>query len=537
MKLKENNSIFLLALFFVFGIITVTIYPNQLLVYGEDLQVMSKSEIQSIKYCKSGIYEGEFSHGKYFLGVKKQTDNFCLMDGYSIVNDTEISFECDISLDDLTNFHGWLDDRIHPNQLAFKEDCKFTIVDEPALRNKSTPTAENAPNEFLKYSMEKMIESKDGVMTVFCAIIMECDENILGMMEPLQRHPDLVLLNDGELFEKMILDEIQTLDKYDALSIDYVSLDFQDFFTNNEKINDPKLMNDLKKVIDLQYESMNDLSLIITELKHREYVFHPMFTNDQECLKVPYIEFPGIELPDVTYSKSELLAWSNENEQKITQYNEFTNWFYGENYENVPSLDDKNKLKNLNIILNDFEESVVKFEENQNSENLENLKKILSDINDISEEYVGKFLLISFDISEDHDELLITVSIESEGYLKSNFAEKCLKDYVSELTSENSVQKIDASHSQLSAPITFLSYDEKSSLLSEDSASGLVNSDSSKFVMSDQSSKKQLSSEIPSENIKCENGMKLIFKYDDSPACVKPETVEKLLERGWTNTR
>jgi hypothetical protein len=35
--------------------------------------------------------------------------------------------------------------------------------------------------------------------------------------------------------------------------------------------------------------------------------------------------------------------------------------------------------------------------------------------------------------------------------------------------------------------------------------------------------------------IVCKVGYVKIYKYDDSPACVKPKTAEKLRERGWTN--
>ena len=39
---------------------------------------------------------------------------------------------------------------------------------------------------------------------------------------------------------------------------------------------------------------------------------------------------------------------------------------------------------------------------------------------------------------------------------------------------------------------------------------------------------------IPSNEIQCNKGLELIFKYlDSSPACVKPETKTKLIERGW----
>jgi len=39
----------------------------------------------------------------------------------------------------------------------------------------------------------------------------------------------------------------------------------------------------------------------------------------------------------------------------------------------------------------------------------------------------------------------------------------------------------------------------------------------------------------PSDQVQCREGLDLIFKAtDDSPACVKPQTAQKLIERGWS---
>lgn len=46
---------------------------------------------------------------------------------------------------------------------------------------------------------------------------------------------------------------------------------------------------------------------------------------------------------------------------------------------------------------------------------------------------------------------------------------------------------------------------------------------------------KQFKSGIPIDDIGCKDGLELIFKAtNNSPACVKPSTAQKLLERGWT---
>jgi len=45
---------------------------------------------------------------------------------------------------------------------------------------------------------------------------------------------------------------------------------------------------------------------------------------------------------------------------------------------------------------------------------------------------------------------------------------------------------------------------------------------------------KQISSGVDPTSVFCKDGFKLIFKaVDNSPACVKPTTAEKLIQRGW----
>ena len=44
---------------------------------------------------------------------------------------------------------------------------------------------------------------------------------------------------------------------------------------------------------------------------------------------------------------------------------------------------------------------------------------------------------------------------------------------------------------------------------------------------------KQIESGLSLDEIKCKENSELILRYDDSPACVKPESIQKLIERGW----
>jgi hypothetical protein len=48
---------------------------------------------------------------------------------------------------------------------------------------------------------------------------------------------------------------------------------------------------------------------------------------------------------------------------------------------------------------------------------------------------------------------------------------------------------------------------------------------------------KQVKSGISSHNVKCNDNMQLVFKAEDkSPACVKPQTAQKIVARGWAVT-
>jgi len=47
----------------------------------------------------------------------------------------------------------------------------------------------------------------------------------------------------------------------------------------------------------------------------------------------------------------------------------------------------------------------------------------------------------------------------------------------------------------------------------------------------------QIKSGIAPDEISCKTGLELILKSSDgSPACVKPSTIQKLIERGWANS-
>ncbi len=47
----------------------------------------------------------------------------------------------------------------------------------------------------------------------------------------------------------------------------------------------------------------------------------------------------------------------------------------------------------------------------------------------------------------------------------------------------------------------------------------------------------QIKANISPSDVQCKENLQLVLGPSGMPACVKPETAEKLIERGWTNTR
>jgi len=68
------------------------------------------------------------------------------------------------------------------------------------------------------------------------------------------------------------------------------------------------------------------------------------------------------------------------------------------------------------------------------------------------------------------------------------------------------------------------------SLTSNDTSQDELSSTKTKQI----SPRQQLSQGVSSRDVICNEGLKLIIKYDDSPACVTEKTVTKLIARGWT---
>jgi len=80
-------------------------------------------------------------------------------------------------------------------------------------------------------------------------------------------------------------------------------------------------------------------------------------------------------------------------------------------------------------------------------------------------------------------------------------------------------------------------YDVEASVLTTDDSMIPMITISKPILTNDvMSPRMQVKQGIVSSDVICKDGLELVFKNsDNSPACVKPATAEKLMERGWTN--
>ncbi len=406
-------------------------------------------------------------------------------------------------------------------------------------------------DENVRYLAEQLIESQNELLVVSCAMVFECSESMLEQIDDYPRSPENKFLTDGEIFEKMILDNTRINDKIESLNIDYENFDVNALRENPDILNDEEFFDNMKKIMDLYYESLHSLSPLITELQFRGYVFNPMLVKDQECLQVPTIQFPEIEIPDENFSDTEFLHWSHDNKQKITQYNEISEWYFGVNFDNIPSEDDKKIIEKIKNSMINFEDNLLEFEKNPTQENLELVKESLFEINQVSTEYEGQFILIELDVSKDHKDVIITTSIETSDSYDFDIEQKCLQDFLDDMNSEYEVQNIDAQKSQLAVPISFPTLEENHESISpqeyelgvvyENLSSTKVETQTKSMTQMENSKKpdvlrpkQQKDMGFSANDVMCEEGLQLILKESgDSFACVLPNTAKKLVERGW----
>ncbi len=67
-------------------------------------------------------------------------------------------------------------------------------------------------------------------------------------------------------------------------------------------------------------------------------------------------------------------------------------------------------------------------------------------------------------------------------------------------------------------------------VINEETSDGISGLDVVEYILSPL---KQIKSGVSVDEIQCKESLVLLTKHDGSPACVKPETKEKLIERGW----
>lgn len=130
------NRCFLFGIIFVLGF-TMT-YSFDFVFAEHSEQVMNDNEINSVRNCEIGIYEGSFSNGKYYLNLIQKNEDSCNLDGFSKTNDIRKSFDCQLPFDYLITFDGWNDNAMwpeFPKLVPFADNCQVSEKDESLFSN------------------------------------------------------------------------------------------------------------------------------------------------------------------------------------------------------------------------------------------------------------------------------------------------------------------------------------------------------------------------------------------------------------------
>jgi len=153
---SSKPRVSLIGIIFVIGFMLVPHSFNFANAPNPD-QMMNNSEIDSIKNCETGVYAGDFSDGQYAMNVTQRTEENCQINGFSKINDIRKSFDCKLPFDYLSTFDGWNDNAMwpeFPRLGAFGENCKSFETDESEF---SSYTISKVTDEELVTKFQKLM--------------------------------------------------------------------------------------------------------------------------------------------------------------------------------------------------------------------------------------------------------------------------------------------------------------------------------------------------------------------------------------------
>jgi len=133
MDMKMRIIFYSLAI--IFGILLIGSISIQDTSAMSPPNMMIHQDVESVKNCKVGQYDGDFSAGHYSLIIEKNESGICYMktyyktESYRGIGQNPVSeglFRCEIPLEQLEKFNGWMDNDDRPLLSGTYLSCELT---------------------------------------------------------------------------------------------------------------------------------------------------------------------------------------------------------------------------------------------------------------------------------------------------------------------------------------------------------------------------------------------------------------------------
>jgi len=351
--------------------------------------------------------------------------------------------------------------------------------------------------------LDELTKFKDDYVRIMCLMIPTDSQPDECLNLPSEAQPEYAGLSNIEMMEKFFKQMIESnkrIEENPMLEIDYFSL--------------PKdqILKKFKEDMIVTNQIIHEISVGLSELEYRGFTITPIRSFDQEC--IPYqdliMDEPQLELPKSTASEFEIHKWISEFDEILYQHSLLMEWQVGENFENVTAEQDKKILREFKEPIDNLNHAVKQLKEQRSLENIQAVRDALEQIENFPEIYTKKIILSMVDADPETGELIITTSIKSLNYFEDEFENsECMKSSHSSNIEEMEQLKQEP---QLESPLQFVEY----------------------RVDSIPSPNEQMEMGIFSQSVTCSDGLELLMRPGlESSACVKPSSVEKLLERDW----
>ncbi len=286
------------------------------------------------------------------------------------------------------------------------------------------------------------------------------------------------------------------------------------FDINDISLPEEQMIQKFKQDMIMMNNIIHELSSGISELEYREFEFKPVRFFDDNCNLIHdlVISEPELQLPKHTASEFEIYKWIADYDERLDQYILLLRWQVGDDFENVMSEDDKLILSEYLTAIEKLDETVTKLNEKRTAINLQAVRSALNDIEEVPEKYESEWIHSIVDFDEESFEILIQTSLEQENFYEYEYQDSgCLETSTIQIF-DNDSQLPQIEETQMEHSLQFVEYK--------------VNSFPSPRI--------QFEYGVSAENVSCNEGYESLMRPNlESSVCVKHNTTEKLLERGW----